>query len=239
MWRAASAIAACLVFAGAVANGASPPLPPRRPPELRAAPPGPPQPDALAERERAEAAREACLSRLTASGVHYQSVARVEDGACIVVAPIRLEGLATSGNASGPILFPARPLIDCELAQRLADWLRQAASPLLEARFNASLKAVVTGTGYQCRTRNREPDSKLSAHALGLAVDISAFELTDRQRVSVGADGAVEALGVVRRSACGWFTTVLGPGSSDGFHESHLHVDIQPHGSRASYHICE
>jgi hypothetical protein len=77
--------------------------------------------------------------------------------------------------------------------------------------------------GYECRTRNRDPSSKLSAHGLGLALDIAAFELADRQRVRVGAadDRAAEdALEVVRKSACGWFTTVLGPGSPDYLHET-------------------
>ena len=32
----------------------------------------------------------------------------------------------------------------------------------------------------------------------------------------------------VRTAACGWFTTVLGPGS-DAAHTDHLHVDIAPH----------
>jgi hypothetical protein len=30
----------------------------------------------------------------------------------------------------------------------------------------------------------------------------------------------------MRRSACGRFNTVLGPGS-DGYHENHVHVDLQ------------
>ena len=42
----------------------------------------------------------------------------------------------------------------------------------------------------------------------------------------------------VRTAACGWFTTVLGPGS-DAFHASNMHLDIELHGSSGSYRICE
>ncbi len=224
------------------AVGASAPLPPHKPADLRPSPFKPPQLDGPTERDRADEARADCLARLADLGVEYQSLPRQEDGACIVASPIRLEGLAAKGNARSPISFPARPLIDCRLAERLADWLREAVSPLLRASLGASLRAVASGSGYECRTRNREPGSPLSAHALGLALDISAFELTDRRRVKVGEtdnEEAEEAFGVIRKSACGWFTTVLGPGSPDRMHENHLHVDIQPHGSGEGYRICE
>jgi hypothetical protein len=63
-----------------------------------------------------------------------------------------------------------------------------------------------------------------------------------RQRVWVvgNDDAAAEGtLDVIRKPACGWFTTVLGPGSPDNLHESHLHVDMQQHGSGESYTLCQ
>jgi hypothetical protein len=39
-------------------------------------------------------------------------------------------------------------------------------------------------------------------------------------------------------AACGWFTTILDPGS-DPAHADHLHVDIQQHGSSGRYRICQ
>ena len=240
MQRAIRVIAACLVLAAAAARRASPPLPPRRPADLRSPWEPPTRPlQEPAERDLADEAREACLARLTALGVEYEPLAPQEDGACIITSPVRLQGLAASRNARSPISFPERPLIDCRLAERLADWLREAVSPLW---LGSSLRAVATGAGYECRTRNRNPGSKLSAHGLGLALDISAFDLADRQRVRIGAtdDPAADgALSVIRKSACGWFTTVLGPGSPDNLHESHLHVDMQPHGSGEGYTLCQ
>ncbi|MFZ0371675.1 MAG: extensin family protein, partial [Xanthobacteraceae bacterium] len=40
----------------------------------------------------------------------------------------------------------------------------------------------------------------------------------------------------VRASACARFATVLGPGS-DGYHEEHVHLDLEPR--RNNYKICE
>jgi hypothetical protein len=242
MQRAIRALAVCLVFAGAAAHSASP-LPPRRPadfgstrtlPNLRN--------DLPIERRSADELNEACLARLTDLGVDYELVAPQQDGACIVETPVRLRALDASRNSRSLIAFPDRPLTDCRLAGPLADWLREAVSPLFRSRLGASLRTVATGVGYECRTRNRDPGSKLSAHGLGLALDISAFELADRQRVRIGAtdDPAAEgAFEVIRKSACGWFTTVLGPGSPDNLHENHLHVDTQSHGSGEGYKICQ
>ena len=40
----------------------------------------------------------------------------------------------------------------------------------------------------------------------------------------------------MRTAACGWFTTVLGPGS-DGYHEDHIHVDLAVRVS--GYRLCQ
>jgi hypothetical protein len=45
-------------------------------------------------------------------------------------------------------------------------------------------------------------------------------------------------LAAVRTTACGYFLTVLGPGS-DAAHAEHLHVDLGLHGRTANYRICE
>jgi len=42
----------------------------------------------------------------------------------------------------------------------------------------------------------------------------------------------------IRIAACGWFTTVLGPGSDEA-HTDHMHVDILQHGSSDRFRICQ
>jgi hypothetical protein len=42
----------------------------------------------------------------------------------------------------------------------------------------------------------------------------------------------------LRTSACGYFTTVLGPGA-DAAHASHYHFDLGVHGKSGNYRICK
>jgi hypothetical protein len=45
-------------------------------------------------------------------------------------------------------------------------------------------------------------------------------------------------LHTMRQASCGWFTTVLGPGS-DAAHAEHFHFDILRHGASDTYRICQ
>ena len=83
------------------------------------------------------------------------------------------------------IEFPADPLIDCRLAEALALWLRGVVVPVIAARYSGPLKSIRTGPGYECRNRNRELAGKISAHASGLALDISGFELSNGKLLSI------------------------------------------------------
>jgi hypothetical protein len=246
-FRALQAAAAALIAflaAGCGAGEAAPP-PPRRPPEPEpAAPKSAPSPHSpgAAEQERLAAGEmDACVARLASLGVEFQTVAvTAENPACAVAMPIQLKRIVLRGDAARPIEFPARPLVDCRLAEPLALWLEGAVGPILAAGFSSRLTAVRTGAGYECRNRNRAAAGKISAHAVGLALDISGFELADGRTVPAVSpkDEPASALNSLRTAACGWFTTVLGPGS-DPMHEDHLHVDIEPHGASGRYRICE
>ena len=83
--------------------------------------------------------------------------------------------------------------------------------------------------------------ARISAHGKGLAVDFVAIGFADSRRVSVARqDGAGEAsyFRAIRLAACGWFTTVLGPGA-DAFHADNMHLDIETHGAAGNARICE
>jgi hypothetical protein len=134
--RAIRVFAASLLISDAIANSAPPPLPPRRPAHLNSSlAPENPRMDRPAEANLAGEARERCLARLNALGVDDELLMPQEDGDCVVASPVRLYGLAASRNASGAISFQEKPLIDCRLAERLADWLREAVSPLFRANL--------------------------------------------------------------------------------------------------------
>jgi hypothetical protein len=238
-----------LLLALSVSQSHPAPLPPERPPDLigenrNSASPGTfSKGDSTTQRgDGAQTDVHACLARLAALGVSVQAAAAPVGGkACIISMPIRVETVIVWNGRGTVIQFPDQPLIDCRLAEPLARWVGGVVAPVFAASFSSALKAVRTGPGYECRNRNREAASKISAHATGLALDISSFELADGQIVSIdSASNPVSeaALGTVRTAACGWFTTVLGPGS-DAEHENHLHLDIQQHGADGRYRICE
>jgi hypothetical protein len=180
-----------------------PPLPPPRPAEPTAPGKAPPAPS--------ERAAPTCLAKLIASGVGAEAASAPATSVegCGIDAPVRLSSITVAGG--DVVSLSDRPLLACEFAAVLADYVRLIVAPLGQAMLHAKVAAIETGPGYACRTQDRVAGAKISAHAKGLAV---------------------------RTAACGWFTTVLGPGA-DAFHASNMHLDIEQHGSSGSYRICE
>jgi hypothetical protein len=238
--------ARCLVLAlAALALGVSaasvravadePPLPPPRPPELGAPGKAPPEPSPLAPKGDAAST---CLAKLVADGAEAATAPPVSAEGCGIDAPIRLSSIIADGGA---VSLPDRPLVACEFAAVLADYVRLIVAPLGQAMLHAKVAEIETGPGYACRTQDRIAGAKISAHAKGLAVDFVAMTLADKRRILVerqtGADEA-SYFRAIRTAACGWFTTVLGPGA-DTFHTNNMHLDIEQRGSSGSYRICE
>jgi hypothetical protein len=183
---------------------------------------------------------ETCRERLDARHVTFSFTPPVAEGECGIPLPVRLRSLAVGDS---DITFGAEPVLDCRLAVRLADWIGNVVEPLARIHLESGLAAVETGPGYACRKRNNAASGKLSEHAKGNALDIAAFTLRDGRRIAVHpADPPTPAmaafLAAVRTTACGYFLTVLGPGS-DAAHAEHLHLDLGPHGRTLNYRICQ
>ncbi|MCX7899977.1 MAG: extensin family protein [Methylocystis sp.] len=243
------------------------PLPPERPVEYSAAEERPaaaafsqfwpqqqkPQPEdymAYAAPEAAERPRlgepvqapdvagAACLARLRAAGVEYETAEQPPapiDG-CHIPTPIHVSAVSVNGRR---VSLPAKPLVDCAYALQFADFADRLAAPLGPEKMRAKLVAFDTGPGYDCRSRNHVHGARLSAHGKGIALDVSGFEFSDGRRVMVEGQRDAQSrayFASLRKGACNWFTTVLGPGS-DGHHERHLHFDIEQHG-RHGMHYC-
>jgi hypothetical protein len=182
----------------------------------------------------------ACRERLEARQVTFSFTPPVAEGDCAIPVPVKLQSVAIGGEA---IRFSAEPILDCRLADRLADWIGNVVEPLARHHLGSGLAAIETGPGYVCRNRNNEASGKLSEHAKGNALDIAAFALGDGRRIAVRpADQPIPTvttfLAAVRATACGYFLTVLGPGG-DAAHAEHLHVDLGPHGRTVIYRICQ
>ncbi len=116
----------------------------------------------------------------------------------------------------------------CGTARALDDWVRDGLLPTV-GRSGGGAVGLQVAAGYACRGRNNRSGAKLSEHARGNAIDISAIRLADGSRISVFDDWNRGTKGrLLRRlwqSACGPFGTVLGP-ESDRFHRDHFHFDV-------------
>ena len=183
---------------------------------------------------------QSCRERLDARHLTFSFTPPVVEGDCAIPLPVRLRSLAIDGK---DIAFSAEPVLDCRLAERLADWIGNVVEPLARHHLGSGLAAIETGPGYVCRKRNNQATGKLSEHAKGNALDIAAFALSDGRRLAVRpmdqpAPAETAFFTAVRTTACGYFLTVLGPGS-DAAHDEHLHLDLGPKTRSPNYRICE
>lgn len=203
-------------------------------PEEQAKPEEPAKPEPGAEMA-------ACREELSGLGAKFTvpDMAAAE-GQCKVVNPVQISAIATP---VGTVSFPGAPTLNCVFAKQFTSWVADIAAPVVQAHTGETLAAISTGPGYECRNRNGDSTGKISEHAFGNAVDIASFNLPGKKNLPVSnvtKTGSAESrwLMALRISACGYFTTVLGPGSNEA-HAEHYHFDLGLHGKTGSYRICE
>jgi hypothetical protein len=242
--RAFLIIAAVLAFpprASSASTGEFPPLPRPRPAEAPSH--LAPYDAAPAEQAKPEPTDQACLDRLGAAGIEFESVTLPPSAkpGCAIETPVRLKAIKLAPRWRMSIRLPDEPTLSCRFGERFGHWLRDLVAPLIAGELAVELKSVRTGPGYECRNRNRAEAGKISAHASGLAIDVASFELANGRTLAIKPNGDEHlraTVDAIRVAACGWFTTVLGPGS-DAAHADHMHVDILQHGSSDRYRICQ
>ncbi len=182
-----------------------------------------------------------CFAALRMSNVEFETVATpVSTGLCLVDAPVRLHAVPTT---RGRVVLPDNPTLNCRFARQFTLWLSEAGAPVVYAQMNSSLAKLSTGPGFDCRGRNGDSSAKLSAHAFGNAVDIATITTADGRIVRVSdalvtTSPAFTLLRGLRMTACGYFSTVLGPGANAA-HASHFHFDMELHGKSDNYRICQ
>lgn len=227
------------------------PLPPIRPGSMPATPlvPAPPAaPPAVVPAETASvevapdaAAGGACIRALADLGIEAVRPGKPpQTETCAVEDAVVLVSVANRDAPGRRIAFPGRPVIACAMAKAVGRFGSDIAAPLAAGMFGKALAAIETGPGFQCRPRNRQAGAKPSAHGRGEAVDVAAVLLEGGRRVAVAErrDGAATRyFTALRQAGCGAFATVLGPGS-DGFHEDHLHFDIERRGRDGRTKYC-
>jgi len=229
-----------------------PPEPQPKPDVAQAPEPAPPAPEpkptiteptppAAGGPERAAAeAGAVCRAELGKLGVTFtQPVAR-DYAPCNIDNAVQLDSIKAEGQT---VNFIGKPIFNCTFAKQFSTWVADVAIPVVQSQEDKALAALSTGPGFECRNRNGDTTSKISEHASGNAVDIDTIVLADKARIAISQvanpnDPHYRMLMALRTSGCGYFTTVLGPGSNAA-HASHYHFDLGVHGKSGNYRICE
>lgn len=117
--------------------------------------------------------------------------------------------------------------IDCPTAEALAGWVQKGLKPTV-GNLGGGVVALETGPTYACRPRNNQKGNRVSEHGRGAALDVTGIRLANGVVLSVqkgwGTAAQGQVLKAIHASACGPFTTVLGP-KADRFHDDHFHFD--------------
>ncbi len=177
----------------------------------------------------------ACAARLSGEGALAQVLPPLAGpGGCGASDVVRLDAVLVAGEQRVSLL-PA-PILRCTLAEAVAHWVREDLAPAAAA-LGSPLKAIENYDSYDCRGRNRVAGAKLSEHGKANALDVRSIRLANGKAVELTDPNVSRAFReAIRTSACTRFMTVLGPGS-DGYHESHIHVDLAERHN--GYRLCQ
>lgn len=168
-----------------------------------------------------------CLDQLRVTRTSFLPVPDKASGeGCSLDNAIRVESF---GGDRGSIKVSNLSAVSCTVANAMAGWVRFGVDRAAREILGSGVERVETFGAYNCRmvagTR------RLSAHATGEAVDVSAFVLTDGRVISIrqawrgGTAAEREFLRRVRQSACRRFGIVLSP-DYDEAHQDHFHLEV-------------
>ncbi len=180
------------------------------------------------------AAPSACDLRLKELADFTPLPGLVGPGECGAADVVRLEAVTLRDRIRVPLTPHA--VLRCSMAEALAHFMRNDVAPAT-AEFGSPLALIVNYDSYDCRGRNRVAGARISEHGKGNAIDIRALKLDNGTVIDLTSPiVAKDFRERVRAAACGRFSTVLGPGS-DGYHESHIHLDLAER--RGSLKMCQ
>jgi hypothetical protein len=155
-------------------------------------------------------------------------------GICGLTRPFKVSALL-----DGEVTFDNPYTLDCPMIAALNNWVKDVVEPEAQTRFGERVVEIESFGTYSCRGINGDAGARLSEHAFGNAIDVSGFRLADGREISVmrdwpvGDEQAQAFLHDVHGGACGYFTTVLGPGYNF-LHYNHFHLDLAMHGNTST-----
>ena len=239
-----TAAAVLLVLCGLAGPAAAVPLPKPRPAEAPAA-----KPDGSAAGQKAPVGTDkpaaepvvtapqpsACRVALTEEVAIAPSIPDIHGpGGCGGEDLVRLEAVVLPDKLK--VAVKPAAILRCAMASAIADWIRSDMAPLAK-RLGSVITDLDNFDSFECRGRNRIAGATLSEHGRANALDVRSLKLANGRSISL-TDRTVprDVRESVLRSACGRFSTVLGPGS-DWYHEDHIHLDLMER--RNDYRICQ
>jgi hypothetical protein len=165
-----------------------------------------------------KAADAQCLARLDAAGVEYAKGKPVKK----VSTPLVIPGLVLGDVVLTPLKGKGAYPMDCQLAAAIVE-----VAPDLAA---LGVRALRFRTLHEYRNvrKNGRTTKILSRHAIGLAIDVFGFELTDGTLLEVERDWASEpklAAIVDVIAASSRFRTPLSPANDPKNHDDHVHLE--------------
>jgi hypothetical protein len=176
--------------------------------------------------EHAVLSGRACLARLSAHDIAYRPVdiGDPPDSHCQVDTAVKISRIHAAFNH--PVTM------SCALADRLDEFEREVIQPLAIDELGSRATRIDQLGSYSCRRQNSRLAGRWSQHALGQAIDIAGFRLSDGTTVSVERDWSESGakgqfLHRLAAKACRYFSVVLTP-NSNAEHYNHLHLDIGP-----------
>ena len=145
-------------------------------------------------------------------------------------------------SAVGDVAFSTPARIRCQMVGATKRWIGKVVQPAARSAFGEPVVELRIAASYACRGRDNKRGAKISEHAFGNALDVSAFTLASGRVVEVEdgwKSGGKESkfLKQVHGKACGTFTTVLGP-KANAAHRNHFHFDLGKHGRSGKGKYC-
>jgi len=176
----------------------------------------------------------ACQLRLAKVAAFQPLPTLVGAGECGATDVVQMDTVILPDQSRIAVLPPA--ILRCPMAEQVVAWVRDDVLPSLKP-FGPPLRALDNFASYDCRGRNNVRAAQMSEHGRADALDVADFRLADGRALSLtDVNVPKDWRETVRATACARFATVLGPGS-DGYHEEHIHLDLEPR--RNNYKICE
>ncbi len=145
-------------------------------------------------------------------------------------------------SAVGDVAFSTPARLRCQMVGVTDSWISKVVQPAARSAFGERVVKLRIAASYACRGRDNKRGAKISEHAFGNALDVSAFTLASGRVIQVESGwnaGGKESsfLKKVHGRSCGTFTTVLGP-DANAAHRNHFHFDLGKHGRSGKGKYC-